>query len=283
VVGQPSARHDGLRWPESLPLDVTPHPRILGFTLLASLVSAMIFGTVPALHAARIEPDSALKGGKGSTQTRWQSLLGRTLVVAQVALALLLLVGAGLFVRTLVNLQNVPTGFNQQNVMLFRLDTATTGYKGPRLVQLLREVEDHVKTVPSVQTASFSFLIFNQRQWTTRLFTRDQTQTGGQSHVVRQNVVGRDYFATMGIPLVLGRSFGPHDTEKCHKVALISETMAERFFPNSSPLGRRFGSGGLENSEQIEIIGVVKDARYGNLTEELRPMVYYPFPGQRAP
>ena len=262
--------------PESLPLDVTPNARILGFTLLASLLSAVIFGTAPALQAARIQPNSALKGGKGSTQATSQSPLGKALVVTQVALSLLLLVGSGLFVRTLINLQNVPTGFNQQNVMLFQIDTATTGYKDEQLAPVLREVEEKVKAIPGVEASSFSFFIFNQGGWTSVAAFNGQDLLDEANRNVRQNIVGPDYFTTMGIPLVLGRGFGPRDTDKSQKVAVISETMAQRFFPNGSPLGKRFGNDGPTSRDQIEIIGVVKDVKYQTLTEESEPMAYYP-------
>jgi predicted permease len=261
--------------PESLPLDVTPNARILGFTLLASLLSAVIFGTAPAIRATLIEPNTTLKGGKGAAQATSQSPLGKTLVVAQVALSLLLLVGAGLFVRTLINLQNVPTGFNSQNVMLYRVDVATTGYKAAQIAPLLREVEEKVRTVPGVQAASFAFMLFNQGQWTSAMFTREHALPEGVSRTVRNNVVGQDFFTTMGIPILAGRGFGPQDTDKSQKVAVISEAMAKRFFPDSSPLGRHFGRGGPENSGQFEIIGVVKDAKYGGLTEQPRPMAYF--------
>src|SRR4030095_11882838 len=151
---------------EALPLDVTPNARILGFTLLVSLLSAVIFGAAPALRAARIEPNAALKGGKGAAQETSQSPLGKAFVVAQVALSLVLLVGAGLFVRTLINLQNLPTGFNQQNLLLFRTDPMAIGYKIDQLPPVLREVEERVKEVPGVQGASFVFMSFSQGQWT---------------------------------------------------------------------------------------------------------------------
>jgi predicted permease len=268
---------------EPVPLDVTLNARILGFTLLVSLLSAVIFGTAPALGAARIEPNAALKGGRGTSQSRSQSLLGKSLVVAQVALSLLLLVGAGLFVRTLVNLQSIPTGFNQQHVMLFNIDTATTGYKDTQISSVISEVEARVKAVPGVEAASFSFLIFNQGGWTSKAFTREQDLTEEQTPVIRQNVVRPDYFTTMGIPLILGRGFGPQDTDKVGKVAVISETMAHRIFPNSSPLGKRFGTDGLESRDTIEIIGVVKDVKYGSLTEEMQPMAYYPHSQRPGP
>ena len=276
------AEWDRLDWQHKLDLlwrstiDVTPNSRILGFTLVVSLLSAIVFGTAPALRAAQIEPNSALRGGRGAVQAGSHSRLGKALVVVQVAISLLLLVGAGLFVRTLINLQNVPTGFNEQNVMLFEIDTATTGYKAAQFAPLLREVEEKVKTLAGVQAASFSFFIFNQGAWTGSVFTRDQTPPEGTSRDVRKNIVGEDYFTAMGIPFVLGRGFGPQDNDKSQEVAVISETMAQRFFPTDSPLGRRFGIGGPESSGQIEIIGVVKDAKYESLSEELGQMVYFP-------
>jgi len=260
--------------PEPIPLDVAPNLRMLGFTLLALLCSVLIFGTAPALRAVRTELNSSLKSGKGSAPASSRSPLGKLLVVAQVALSLLLLVGAGLFVRTLVNLQNVPTGFNQQNVMLFELDTTLTGYKDPQLANLLRQVEEKVEAVPGVHSAAFSFLTFNQGGWTSSLFMRDLPPAEKDEHVVRQNVVGLDFFQAMGIPLVLGRGFGPQDTSKSQKVVVVSETMARRFFPNTSPLGKRFGTN-AKSPDELEIVGVVKDAKYQSLTESSRPMVFY--------
>jgi predicted permease len=261
--------------PRPLPLDVTPNARILGFTLFASLLSAVIFGITPALRATRLDLHSAIKEGKGAVQATSQSRLGKVLVVAQVALSLLLMVGAGLFMRTLINLQNIPSGFNQQNVMLFQIDSSATGYQDEQFAPLFQEVEAKVKAVPGVQAASFSFFIFNQGGWTSLVSTPDETPTDGRSRVVRQNAVGPDYFAAMGIPLVSGRGFTPQDTDKSQKVAVVSETMAQRFFGNTSPLGRRFWVG-RDSRDQIEIIGVVKDAKYESLTETSRPMAYYP-------
>jgi predicted permease len=260
---------------EALPLDVAPNARILGFTLLTSVMSAIIFGTAPALRAARIELNSALRGGKGAAQARSSTPLSKAMVISQVALSLVLLVAAGLFVRTLVNLQSLPTGFNQQNVMLFHTDSAATGFKGPQFISLLRGVEESVMAVPGVGAASFSFVVFNQGGWTSPVSIRGLDLPAGLGRIIRQNVVGQDYFTTMGIPILSGRSFGPQDTDKSQRVAVISETMAQRFFPDGSPVGRRFGTGGPENSERFEIIGVARDVKYMSLTEQQRPMAYY--------
>jgi predicted permease len=253
--------------PEALPLDITPNARVLGFTIVASLLSVLIFGTAPALRAARIEPNSSLKGGKGAAQAKSQSRFGKALVVAQVALSLVLLVGAGLFVRTLINLQSLPSGFDQENVLLLSADITSTGYQGFQRSALLREVEEKVKAVPGVQAASFSLVVFNQGFWPATIFTRDLPALARESRVIRNNVVGQDYFTTMGIPLLEGRAFGPQDTDKSRPVAVISETLARQFFPDGSPLGKRFGMDRPESIDQFEIIGVVKDSKYISLAE----------------
>ncbi len=264
--------------PQTLPIDITPNLRVLGFTIGVSLLCAIIFGTVPALRASRIEPNTSLKGGKTTALTALRNPLGKTLVIAQVALSLLLLVGAGLFVRTLINLQSIASGFNEENVMLLQVDTSATGYNSddPRLPGLLREAEDKVKAIPGVQTASFAFFTFNQGSWDTIAHTSEPNSLEGEARSIRNNIVGPDYFAAMGIPFVMGRSFEPQDMDKSQKVAVISESMAQRFFPNGSPLGKRFGNG-RESPEDIEVIGVVKDAKYESLTEQFKPMAYYPY------
>jgi predicted permease len=263
--------------PDALAVDITPNLRVLGFTIGVSVLCAVVFGIAPALRASRIEPNTSLKGGKTGSAVR--NPLGKAFVVAQVALSLLLLVGAGLFVRTLINLQSIPSGFNQENAVLFQVDTSATGLKDddPKLPTLLREIEDKVKTVPGVQAASFAFIVFNQGFWTSRAHSRGDNIPEGQSRALRNNVVGPDFFAAMGIPLVQGRGFGPQDIEKSQKVAVVTESMAKRFFPNGSPLGQRFGLGPLTSPEDIEVIGVVKDAKYGDLKEEFRPMAFYPY------
>ena len=266
--------------PDALAVNVTPNIRILLFTIGVSVLCAVVFGTAPALRASRIEPNTSLKGGKTSAPTALRSPLGKAFVVGQVALSLLLLVGAGLFVRTLINLQSIPSGFNQENAMLFQVDTSATGYKDgdPKLPVLLHEVEDKVRAIPGVQAASFAFLTFNQGFWTSPAYTREDNIHERESRTLRNNVVGSDFFAAMGIPFVQGRGFGPQDTEKSQKVAVVSESMVRRFFPNGdSPIGKRFGIDGRDSTETIEVIGVVKDAKYGRLTEEFRPIAFYPY------
>ena len=263
--------------PEALPVTITPNLRVLGFTIGVSALCAIVFGTAPALRASRIEPNVSLKGGK--TTARLRNPLGKAFVVAQVALSLLLLVGAGLFVRTLINLQNIPSGFKQENAVLFMIDTSATGYKieDPRLPAMLSEVEQKVKQVPGVQAAAFAFVTFNQGLWTSTAYTREDNLPENESRALRNNIVGPDFFAAMGIPVVEGRGFGPQDTKSSQQVAVVTESMVRKFFPTGSPVGKRFGIDGRESSERIEVIGVVKDAKYANLKEQFKPMAFYPY------
>jgi predicted permease len=212
--------------PEAVPLDVTPNARILAFTFVASTLSAVVFGIAPALRAAHVEPNTSLKGGRTGARSTLQSPLGKLLVISQVALSLLLLVGAGLFVRTLINLENLPSGFVQENVVRFEIDTSAPGYKSedPRLTGMLRDVEENVKRVPGVEAAAFSFFVFNQGQWSGHVTVKEDLPESQRR--VRNNVVGPDFFLAMGIPLVQGRGFSLTDTATTQKVSVISESMA---------------------------------------------------------
>ena len=265
--------------PDALPLYVAPSWRILVFTIGVSALCAFVFGIVPALRASRIEPNSSLKGGKSPSLSPLKNPLGKAFVIAQVALSLLLLVGAGLFVRTLINLQSIPSGFNQENAMIFNVDTSATGYKAeddPRLPALLSEVEDKVRAIPNVQAASFAFFIFHEGQWSSAAYTREDGIAEGQSRQLRNNIVGKDFFAAVGIPVLQGRIFGPQDTKDSQKVALVNEAMVRKFFPTGNPVGKRFGIDGPESTEAFEVIGVVKDAKFGSLQEKFTPMAFFP-------
>jgi len=261
--------------PQVLPLNVEPDLRVLIFTLIVSVLSAAVFGTAPAIRASRVELSASLKSNRAATSMS-RSLLGKTLLVSQVALSLILLIGAGLFVRTLVNLEGVDTGFSKDNVLLFQIDTDSIGYtQDSRLAKLYKDVEDKVSLIPGVHAASFSMFAFNQGGWTSPASTNQDSSTLTES--IKHNSVGPNFLSAMGLPLLAGRAFGPQDTETSQKVAVISDALARRFFPNGSPLGKRFGRGGPEHSGDIEVIGVVKDAKYGDVMEEPQLMAYYPY------
>jgi predicted permease len=265
--------------PELLPLDVAPDTRVLVFTLAVSLVAALLFGTVPALRTTRINLTPALKEGRGTVGADSHGPLAKALIVSQVALSLVLLIAAGLFLGTLVKLANVDTGFNRENVLLFGIDPPSVGYKeDSRLVSLYQQIEQRVSGEPGVRAASVSFFTFNQGAWSDPVVVQGRNPTPENNPEVNHNVVGSGYFRTMGIPLLVGRAFGPQDTETSPKVAVINEMMARQFFPGASSIGRRFGVGDdPKHSSDIEVVGVVKDAKYLSLQERLLPAAYYPY------
>jgi len=265
--------------PEPLPLDVAPDARVLGFTFIVSLVTALFCGMAPALRATRITLGNSLKEGRGRISAASRTPLAKALIVSQVALSLVLLIGAGLFLRTLVNLASVNTGFNKENVLLFGIDPPAVGYKEDlRLVNLYQQIEQRVSALPGVRADSISFFTFDEGEWTGSVSVLGRTPTPEDDMIVTNNVVGPGYFATLGISLLLGRSFGPQDTANSPKVAVINETFAKWYLPGGSPIGRHFGLGGdPAHSNDIEVVGVVKNAKYQDLRERPFPAAYYPY------
>ena len=261
-----------------LPLNVAPDARVFAFTFLVSCLTAALFGTFPALRATQIDLTPALKEARGGVAILGRNRVARVLVVSQVALSLVLLTGTGLFLRTLVNLANVDTGFNKENVLLFRMDPPAVGYKeDSRLVNLYQQIEQKVSAEPGVRAASISFFTFSQGEWSGDVVVQGRASQDADPNVMH-NVVGQNYFTTMGIPLLVGRVLGPQDTEKSQKVAVINETMAKDYFPSGSPVGRRFGIGDdPKNGSDIEVVGVVGDAKYVDLREKPQPAAYYPY------
>ena len=270
---------------QRVPLDVAPDASVLAFTIIVSLTTAILFGTAPALRATMVDLTPALKEGRGGVTVAGRGGLAKTLVVAQVALSLVLLIGAGLFLRTLVNFANVDTGFNKENVLLFGIDPVDVGYKlDSRLVNLYQQIEQQVSAQPGVRSASISYYTFNQGAWSTGVVVQGSGPQPEYSPHVLHNVVGPSYFTTMGIPLLVGRVFGPQDTARSPEVAVINQTMASEFFPGGSPIGRHFGIGDdPKHSSDLEVVGVVKDAKYVSLRERPRPAAYYPYSQRIGP
>ncbi len=264
--------------PQPLPLNVALDSRVLMFTLLLSLATPLLFGMVPAWHTARVEINSSSKLGRSTTPVH--SPFAKALIVSQIALSLVLLVGAGLFLRTLVNLTNVDMGFNKNSALLFTIEPASVGYKeDSRLANLYDQIEQRVSAVPGVHAASFSMFTFNQGAWSEPASTQEESAEAKSNREILYNKVGTGFFSTMGLQLMTGRTFSPQDTENSPKVAVINETMARRFFPNESPLGRVFRLGGPDAKPENDkiVVGVVKDAKYMALKERPWPAAYLPF------
>ncbi|MFL6207316.1 MAG: ABC transporter permease [Pyrinomonadaceae bacterium] len=255
--------------------------RVLGFTLALSLVTGLLFGIAPAWRATRVELTPALKDSAQSSTTTARSWLTKSLVVAQVALSLLLLVGAGLMLRTLVNLQHVETGFNPRNLLLFDVDPDLIGYKDERLAHLYQQMFERIEAVPGVQAVTFSRDALLAESESDSDFYLAGVTAGPDGkpaptgdvflHRVREN-----FLATMEIPLLAGRSFKPQDDARAPKVAVVNQTFARRFFPNANPVGQHFGFNPDKPSE-IEIIGIAKDAKYANQRDEIEPTAYLPW------
>ena len=259
-------------------LDVSPDLRVLGFTLLLTVFTALLFGMAPAVGATRLQLTSSLKEGRGGSSSPARNRLAPILVVSQIALSVVLLAGAGLFLRSLRKLTSVDTGFDRQNVLVLQLDESSLGYQqdDPRLRNLLQQIEQRVSELPGIRSVSFSFFTFNQGEWSNDVTLQGIPRTPENSHETLNNVVGHQFFATLGLPVLAGRSFASQDQEKSPKVAVINETMARQFFPGMSPIGRRFGMGDdPAHSGDYEIIGVVKDAKYVALQERPHPAIYF--------
>ncbi len=266
--------------PETLPLNVSLNVNLLLFTLGVTLCTSLLFGTIPALRAPKLELTTALKDGRGASGSAARSPLARALVIAQVAFSLILLVGAGLFLRSLVNLNNVDTGFNRKNVLLLNIDDSSAGYKAddPRLFTLHQEIERRVGAIPGVRAAAYAEFTFSEGSWNSPVYVSGYDNNKDIN--VPHNIVGIDYFKAMQIPLIAGRQFTAADSAKdAPPVAIISESMARTLFPAGSPIGRRYGVDGPTSANSHEVIGVVKDVRLGDLTGSMRPMDYFPGSG----
>jgi predicted permease len=267
--------------PDPVPLNLAPDLRVLGFTLGITVLTALLFGALPAFRAAGREFTPALKDGRGSSSVSSRGALARSLIVGQVALSVLLLIVAGLFVRSLVRLYDVDTGFDKHNVLLFSLDSSTANLPhGPdetRSVSLEEQIEGRVQTIPGVKSDSFAFFAFNDGGWSDQVLFQGVPRTPANGEQVSFNITGNGFFSAMGIPLIAGRIFNSQDGQNSPKVAVINQTMARRFFPNSSPIGHRFAIGEMpDHPADIEVIGVVKDAKVYALSEGSLLSAYFP-------
>jgi len=278
----PLLLHMATPGPQPVPINLRPDMMVLGFTLLVTVLTALIFGIIPALRATRLELTPALKEGRGGGTASTRSTLARGLIVGQIALSILLLAAAGLFIRSLLNLTSIDTGFDKHDALVFSMDSSAAGlpHGSPdeiRSVQLQEQIEQRVQAIPGVKSDSFAFFTFDQGGWTDLVMFQGVGKTAENSREVFFNIVSNGFFDTMGLPVQAGRGFNAHDTQTSPKVAVINQTMARRFFPNGDAVGRRFGLGeDTAHSGDIEVIGVVKDAKYTSLSDTGQMAAYLP-------
>jgi len=262
--------------PEMTALEPSLDLRVFGFTLLLSVLTGLVFGTVPALRATRLDLTPTLKDAARGSTAMGRSLLSKSLIVVQVSLSVLLLIGAGLLVRTLRNLQHVETGFNTQNLLLFSVDPSLIGYEDERLVALYDRMTSRLEAVPGVQAVTFSRnALLSYSANTSSVFVEGEFGPDGKLrdsdtkvHTVREN-----FLPAMEIPLLVGRHLSPQDDARAPRVAVVNQEFVKTHFPNTNPLGKRFGFEPDQPGE-IEIIGVARDAKYTSQRDAIEPTVY---------
>ena len=251
--------------------------RVMAFTAGLTAVAGIVFGIAPALRATKMDVGSALKENSRSVAGS-NTVLSRTLLVVQVSISVLLLVGAGLFLRTLDNLRSVDLGFDPRNLIFVRVDAEGSGLTDERKLQYVAEGMTRLKGIPGVRDATVSKpTLLSGATSGTAIFVQGRAYSGyvKERDDVSRIVAAPNYFATLGIPVVRGRGFTERDDRRSPQVAMINEAAARKFFPGENPIGRRFGDS-PEDSGDIEIVGIVRDARYNSLREPPPPTLYLP-------
>lgn len=267
--------------PTTVPLDVHLDLRVLAFAIAATLLTGILFGLAPALRSTRVDLNQVLRGasrsisGGGSGAGRMP--LGKVLVAVQVAISLLLLVSAGLFVRSLQKLTAVPLGYDTSHLLMFRLVPATSGYKPAATGPLFQQLLAKFSTAPGISgvTLSENGLFFGSDSGD-EISIVGFTPKNGQNMNASWDQVGPNYFSTVGIPVLMGRDVQPQDSTGS-KVCWLNQTMAKYYFGTESPIGRHIRDEYPEDRQDLEIVGVVADAKYNSLRGRTERRFYAPF------
>jgi predicted permease len=273
---------------DPLAIDVTLDPLVLAFTAIVSVLTTGLFGLAPAFRATRIEVAAELKENAatsaGSSRARRLGG-GKLLVVAQLAMALPLVIGAGLFLRTLTNLSHQSLGFDPDRILTFSVDPTKAGLKDARLVAAYGEIQERVRALPGVRavTASELGLITGWVNNGTASVDGDGPGASAATRRLHWNTVGAGFFETMGMTIVLGRGIAPLDTADGPRVAVVNESLARQFFPGRHPLGQRFWAGRTRSGPPFEVVGVVRDAKYASLRAPAPATAYIPLTQSRNP
>jgi putative ABC transport system permease protein len=253
-------------------LEVRPDASVLLFTAGVALLTGVLFGLAPALRAWGATPTSSLREAGRAGETRLGRLFGKSLVAAQVALSVVLLSAAGLFVRHLSNLEHLDLGFHRDHVLLVSLDPAGSGYNGDRLSRSYQELLGRLEGIPGVRSATLSAVTPISGAGASRLATVEGYQAKpGERRFLKQNNVAPKYFETLGTPLLAGRDFAFQD-RALSRVAIINQAMAKYYFGGRSPIGMHVTFDG--DKQPYEIVGMVGDAKYGEMREATLPTIY---------
>jgi predicted permease len=273
--------------PQQQPLLITPTPdlRILAFTFVLTLVTGVVFGLLPALRASKPDQWATLKDTVGAVAGSGGSLfLRKGLVAAQVALSFLLLFGAGLFVRSLQNLQTTDTGMEMDNLVTFRLSPALSGYENQQGTNFYNELLDRLRSSPGVKSAGLAAVsLLAGDEWDSTTAVEGHDAKDGEDMQAFMNAVSPGYFQTMGIRLIEGRDFTVADAREEARVVIVNRKFAQHFFKDRSAVGRHVGRGlGPNTKIDIEIIGVVEDSLYEGPREGVRRQVFWPNWGRNS-
>jgi predicted permease len=269
------------------PLNINAHPdwRILSFTLGITFLTGIVFGLLPALRASRPDPWKTLKDTVGSVAGAGGSIfLRKGLVTVQVALSFLLLFGAGLFVRSLQNLKTTDTGVGLDNLVVFQVAPALSGYEAERAVFFYRDLLERLRSAPGIKSAGMAAVsILSGDEWDSTMSVEGHKAADGEDMQAFMNALSPGYFETMKIPFIEGRDFTRQDITKESRVAIVNRQFAEHFFKGTSAVGKHIGWGGGPNPKlNIEIIGVVANSLYEGPREGVHRQVFVPHWGRGA-
>jgi predicted permease len=260
-------------------VDLRPDATVLAFTAWLSLLTALLAGLAPAIRASRSSPSECLKQGTAGSGAPRQRLAA-ALILVQVALAMVLAVGAGLFGRTLVNLQRVELGFKPDKLLLFYVDPSRNGYKDQALFEAHRSIQRKVAAIPGVRAVSYSenALVSGSMSNSTIVVPGYQAKAGEEASAY-VHMTGDHFLTVMGTPILLGRDLLESDNETAPRAAVINATMARKYFSNGNPVGREFTFEGKPQSP-MRVVGVSADVKYDRVSGEVPATVYIPFSQQ---
>jgi len=264
---------------QPLDIDLSPDFRVLAFTIGATLLTAILFGIAPALRATGVDLESSLKEhARGTTRGSAGIHLGRALIAGQVALSLVLLVAAGLFLGTLRNLLTIRTGFSHRNVLIVQATVPQGAVPKADRPELTARIVERIRQVPGVDYAASSLIVpLSGGVWDQPLHVQGYSEASPGDSVVFFNRVSSDYFAALQIPLRAGRDFGPHDDLHAPRAIILAESTARHFFGTVNALGKTVGldgPGGIGSIETYEVIGIVGDTKYGDIDEQTSHVAY---------
>src|ERR1700733_8314221 len=250
---------------------------VFGFSAAVALLTGLLFGLAPAWSAARSEVSSGLKEGAQTATRRRKGAGGKMLVGFQIALSTLLVIGAGLFLRTVLGLRETDVGFRTDHLLLAQIDPPQQRYPEGKDVVLHQRLEQVIAAVPGVQAVTLMSTPYLTDSMSMMGFmTEAESADPTKAHGERDEEVGNRFFETLGIPILAGRGFGPQDTATSAKVAVINQSLARTRFPHGNPIGQRFRREG-NTGDWIEVVGICADTRYQNLREVNPPQFFVPY------